>query len=59
MEAAPDRRVKATPHACSTTHSSRWAIEKGYDKTTIQDILDRADVGRSMFDVHVRDKEAL
>src|ERR1700739_3920091 len=34
-------------------------IEKGYEKTTIQDILDRADVGRSTFYVHYRDKEAL
>jgi AcrR family transcriptional regulator len=34
-------------------------IEKGYEKITIQDILDRADVGRSTFYVHYRDKEAL
>ncbi|BBX82739.1 TetR family transcriptional regulator [Mycolicibacterium aubagnense] len=34
-------------------------VEQGYDKTTIQDILDRADVGRSTFYVHFRDKEAL
>lgn len=34
-------------------------VERGYEKTTIQDILDRADVGRSTFYVHYRDKEAL
>lgn len=34
-------------------------LEKGYQQTTIQDILDRADVGRSTFYAHYRDKEAL
>jgi AcrR family transcriptional regulator len=33
--------------------------EKGYDSITIQDILDRADVGRSTFYVHYRDKDDL
>lgn len=34
-------------------------LEKGYEAVTIQDILDRANVGRSTFYVHYRDKEDL
>ena len=34
-------------------------LEKGYDAVTIQDILDRANVGRSTFYSHYRDKEDL
>jgi AcrR family transcriptional regulator len=33
--------------------------EKGYEAITVQDILDRADVGRSTFYTHFRDKEDL
>lgn len=53
-----DRRVRRTR---KLLHSAflELVIEKGYDKITIQDILDRADVGRSTFYVHFRDKEAL
>jgi Bacterial regulatory proteins, tetR family len=56
--AAPDRRVRRTR---KLLHDAFLAlvIEKRYEKTTIQDILDRADVGRSTFYVHFRDKEAL
>jgi AcrR family transcriptional regulator len=56
--AAPDRRVRRTR---KLLHDAFLAlvIEQGYEKTTIQDILDRADVGRSTFYVHFRDKEAL
>ncbi len=32
-------------------------FEKGYDAVSIQDITDRADVGRGTFYVHFRDKE--
>ncbi len=34
-------------------------LEKGYEAVTIQDILDRANVGRSTFYSHYPDKEAL
>lgn len=56
--AAGDRRVRRTR---KLLHDAFLALvlEKGYEKITIQDILDRADVGRSTFYVHFRDKEAL
>jgi AcrR family transcriptional regulator len=56
--AAPDRRVRRTRARLHEAFLS-LAIEKGYEKTTIQDILDRADVGRSTFYDHYRDKAAL
>ena len=56
--AATDRRVRRTRKLLHAAFLE-LVVEKGYDKTTIQDILDRADVGRSTFYVHFRDKEAL
>jgi AcrR family transcriptional regulator len=56
--AAPDRRVRRTRKLLHDAFIS-LTIEKGYEKTTIQDILDRADVGRSTFYAHFRDKAAL
>jgi AcrR family transcriptional regulator len=56
--AAEDRRVRRTRAALRDAFLA-LVLEKGYEKTTIQDILDRADVGRSTFYVHYRDKEAL
>jgi AcrR family transcriptional regulator len=34
-------------------------LEKGYDSVTIEEITDRADVGRTTFYLHYRDKEEL
>jgi AcrR family transcriptional regulator len=56
--AALDRRVRRTRKLLHDAFIS-LTIEKGYEKTTIQDILDRADVGRSTFYAHYRDKAAL
>jgi AcrR family transcriptional regulator len=53
-----DRRVRRTRKLLHDAFLS-LAVEKGYEKTTIQDILDRADVGRSTFYAHYRDKAAL
>src|ERR1700758_4826553 len=53
-----DRRVRR-PRTSLHDAFLALVLEKGYEKTTIQDILDRADVGRSTFYVHFRDKEAL
>ena len=56
--AAADRRVRRTRALIHDAFIS-LVIEKGYEKTTIQDILDRADVGRSTFYTHYQDKEAV
>ena len=57
-EADGDRRVRRTRRAL---RDALVAViqEKGYDATTVQDIADRADVGRSTFYAHFEDKEAL
>lgn len=53
-----DRRVRRTRRAL---HEALIALvlERGYERLTVQDVLDRADVGRSTFYAHYRDKEAL
>jgi len=53
-----DRRVRRTRR---TLHDALLALvlEKGYEQITVQDILDRADIGRSTFYAHYRDKDAL
>jgi AcrR family transcriptional regulator len=53
-----DRRVRRTRRAVTGAFLS-LVVEKGYEKITVQDILDRADIGRSTFYEHYRDKEAL
>jgi AcrR family transcriptional regulator len=55
---APDRRVRRTRRLVQEALVA-LIIERGYDRVTVQDVLDRADVGRSTFYAHFRDKEAL
>lgn len=54
----PDRRVSRTR---SQLHDALLAlvIERGYDAITVQDILNRANIGRSTFYLHFRDKDDL
>jgi AcrR family transcriptional regulator len=49
------RRTRALLHAALVD----LVIERGYHRISVQDILDRADVGRSTFYAHFRDKDAL
>ncbi len=53
-----DRRSQRTQRML---HEALMSLmqEKRYDDITVQDILDRADIGRSTFYAHYRDKEDL
>ena len=53
-----DRRVERT-HGALIGALLELIDEKGYEKTTVQDILDRADVGRSTFYAHFANKDDL
>jgi len=53
-----DRRVRRTRRILGDALVA-LILEKNYERITVQDILDRADVGRSTFYAHYRDKEAL
>jgi AcrR family transcriptional regulator len=53
-----DRRVRRTRHALQ--HAMvELVLEKGYERVSVADVTDRADVGRSTFYAHYRDKEDL
>ena len=54
----PDRRVRRTKQRLDDALES-LIIEKGYDKITVQDLIDRADVGRSTFYAHYETKDEL
>lgn len=54
----PDRRIQRTRKLMQNALVTLIA-EKGYEKVTIQDIIDRANVGRSTFYAHYHDKEDL
>jgi AcrR family transcriptional regulator len=54
----PDRRVQRTRELLRDALVS-LILEKGYQKITVQDIIDKANVGRSTFYSHYRDKEDL
>lgn len=53
-----DRRVRRTRHALEQALIS-LILEKGYDAVTIEDITNRADLGRTTFYLHFKDKEDL
>ena len=57
-ERPPDRRVRRTKQRLDDALES-LIIEKGYDKITVQDLIDRADVGRSTFYAHYETKDDL
>src|SRR5258705_6420819 len=53
-----DRRTQRTRH--SLTHAMVDLVtEKRFDEITVQNLIDRADIGRSTFYTHFRDKEDL
>jgi AcrR family transcriptional regulator len=58
MDRMQDRRVLRTRGMILDAFLD-LLIEKGYESLTIQDIIDRANVGRSTFYLHFPDKEAL
>lgn len=53
-----DRRVKRTIRVLREALMALM-MEKGYEAISVQDIIDRADVGRSTFYAHFYDKEQL
>ncbi len=54
----PDRRIERTRKLLSEA-LYELIIEKGYDAITVQQIIDRANVARSSFYAHFRDKDDL
>ena len=54
----PDRRVQRTRQLLHEALIS-LILEKGYDRISVQDIVDRANVGRSTFYDHYQDKDDL
>ncbi|MCR8843632.1 TetR/AcrR family transcriptional regulator [Paenibacillus sp. SC116] len=58
MDRQGDRRVQRT-RALLNEALLDLLIEKGYEAVTIQDLIDRANIGRSTFYFHFADKEEL
>lgn len=54
----PDRRIPRTRRQLRESLLS-LIVEKGYDAVTVEDITTRADLGRTTFYLHYRDKEEL
>jgi AcrR family transcriptional regulator len=55
---ALDRRIQKTRKLLSESLIA-LILEKGYERVTIQDIIDKANVGRSTFYTHYENKEQL
>jgi AcrR family transcriptional regulator len=53
-----DRRIVRTRRALQAA-LIQLILEKGYDAVTIEEITDRADLGRTTFYLHFKDKEEL
>ncbi len=53
-----DRRVQRTKRTLREALIA-LILDKGYDQVTVQDIIDRADVGRSTFYAHFENKDKL
>jgi AcrR family transcriptional regulator len=53
-----DRRIQRTRQLLQESLIA-LILEKGYEAVTVQDVIDRANVGRSTFYAHFQDKEAL
>lgn len=53
-----DRRVRRTRRALQDA-LIQLILENGYDSVTIEEITDRADLGRTTFYLHFKDKEEL
>jgi AcrR family transcriptional regulator len=58
MDKKPDRRVQRTRTLLRDSLIA-LILEKGYDAVTIQDITDRANLGRATFYLHFKDKDDL
>jgi AcrR family transcriptional regulator len=56
--APEDRRVRRTRRLLREALLGLLR-ERGYDRVTVQDVLDRADLGRATFYAHFRDKDDL
>lgn len=55
---AEDRRIQRTRQGLQEALLA-LILEKGFDAVTVQDVIDRANVGRSTFYAHFQDKEDL
>ena len=58
MTKQEDRRVQRTRQLLEQA-LIELTVERGYEKVTVQDIVDRANVGRTTFYAHYQDKEEL
>jgi AcrR family transcriptional regulator len=58
VKKAPDRRVQRT-HRLLTEALVELILERGWDAVSVQELCERADVGRATFYTHFADKEDL
>jgi len=58
MTKPPDRRIQRTRQLVQDA-LIELILEKGYTAVTVQDIIDRANIGRSTFYAHFQDTESL